>query len=100
MEIEGGAKKTTYMDLLLRRLWTSFVLESKEFGAMTSWPSTLRKVVENRPNSLTNKTCKQNYLSFHLPTCCCKMHLVINHNKISNIEDMSGENKKELEGTI
>jgi len=29
------------------KLWTSFVLDSSEFGAIISWPSTWWKVVEN-----------------------------------------------------
>lgn len=43
-----------YMDLLRRRLCTSFALAKRPLGAMISCPSTRRNVVENRPNSLTN----------------------------------------------
>lgn len=49
---------TTYMELLRRRLWTILLLASREFGAMISCPSTLRNVVEKRPNSRTNKTLR------------------------------------------
>ena len=53
---EEYIESPTYIDLLRRRLCTSFVLANKEFGAMTSWPSTRRKVVANNPNSFTNST--------------------------------------------
>jgi len=52
---ENTKAKATNMELLRRMLWTSLVLDKSELGTIISWPSTLRKVVENNPKSLTNR---------------------------------------------
>lgn len=46
----------THWEPDLLTLCTSLLLAKIEFGATISCPSTRRKVVENRPNSLTNMT--------------------------------------------
>jgi hypothetical protein len=76
----------------------SFDPESSEFGAIISWPSTLRNVVENKPNSRTTKGwCEGVDSALKLFVMNDGTNLVVDQNKIANIKDMGGENEDELQ---
>lgn len=76
----------TYMELLRRRLCTSLEPAKSAFGAMISIPSTRRKVVENSPNSRTNRGYHDCGQDLRTPLMRHNTHLIINHDKVSDVK--------------